>query len=301
MSCAFLIIAHADVELLRRLVRQLKGHDVFVHWDRKSGPPPLVEGATMIAERVSVFWAGYTQIEATAALLRAALASGKSYTKIMLLSGACYPIKPVDELVAMFEADGGHNYINAVKVDESPHLRELVRPPVFRDALFPDWARRTKLGDLLERVVRRALNTFLKLFSKSRPPGLELFHGSQWWALSGEAAAFALNRIDTDPAIAKFYRRTFASDEQVFQTIIRNSEFASLCAPTLPFTGRGTYQTANLHIIDPSLSKWFDVSDIDLVGKSDAFFVRKVSSSRSGPLLDWLDEHRLAKAAAKDS
>jgi hypothetical protein len=94
-----------------------------------------------------------------------------------------------------------------------------------------------------------------------------------------------------DPAnesFVRYYQTSFASDEQFFHTILANSPFAS-AAQEIPFEGRGTYRCANLHLIDPTLSKWFDESDFERVTESGQYFVRKVRSGLSDGLLDRLD------------
>lgn len=298
MTIAFLIIAHADAPHLKRLCDRLSGHDIFVHWDRKAGPVPDIPAVTFTRERSSVFWAGFSQVVATIHAMRAALASGKTYDKLVLLSGSCYPIRAINELEQMFASDGGRNYINAVAVDRSEHLSSLVSRRLWRDQMFPLAIPRTSKINQVERLVRAGANALIERVPKPHPKGITLYHGSTWWAMSPAAAAHSVNIFDTNQALRHFYEYTFASDEQFFHTVLRNSEFAGFCAPPIADTTRGTFKTANLHIVDPSLTKWFDFADRDLIAASDRFFVRKVRSTTSGTLLDWIDEHRLAAHTA---
>lgn len=294
MTIAFLIVAHADAPHLKRLCDRLSGHDIFVHWDRKAGPLPDIAGVTFTRERASVFWAGFSQVVATIHLLRAALACSKTYDKLVLLSGSCYPIQPISSLEYLFKADGGHNYINAVAVRRSQHLSDLVAQRLWRDQVLPLGLPRNGKVTQIERAVRAGVNAMIRRIPKRALDGIELFHGSTWWAISQAAAAHVVNAYDTQSALCNFYKYTFASDEQFFHTVLRNSPFAPFCDPPIGDTARGTFRTANLHIIDASLTKWFDFSDRDVVASSDRFFVRKVRTSTSVPLLDWIDRNRLA-------
>lgn len=290
---AFLIQAHTDPALVTRLVRTLAGHDVFIHWDAKSGPAPNIPGATVIAKQVHVFWAGFTQVIATMELLRAALSSGTSYSRLVLLSGACYPIRPIPELAAMFETAGDRNFINAIRVANAPFLIRQTQRWIWRDGIFPRRLRRTHRVIRIERIVRASFNLVMRALPRRAPP-IPLFHGSSWWALTPEAAAYVLQVFDTRPNLRRFFAFTFSSDEKFIHSVLRSSLFSDTCDPAIPDDGVGLHKTANFHIIDPSLTKWFDENDIPLIQASDKFFVRKVRSETSDRLLDWLDANRLS-------
>jgi len=288
LRVAFLIQAHSDPDHLGRLTNALRGHDIFIHWDAKSGSAPVIPDVTFTDERVSVFWAGFTQVSATMAMVRTALETGHKYSKLVLISGSCYPIKPLSELLGMFADDGGRNYINAVRVAESEHLTKLVRKRMWRDAVLPKQLSRNGMVGKVERWLRAALNVAISWVPKRKPYN-DLYHGSNWWALTPDAARHALTVYEQNTNIRRYYSFTFASDEQFFQTVLRNSEFAESCGPVLPYTGRGTYKTANLHLIDKSLTKWFDINDFELIRNSDKFFVRKLRSPQSTSLVDLID------------
>jgi len=55
-------------------------------------------------------------------------------------------------------------------------------------------------------------------------------------------------------------------------------------------SGSGVWDAANLHLIDPSLSRWFEAADYEEIVASDRWFVRKVGSGISGDLCDRLDK-----------
>ncbi|WP_219729745.1 beta-1,6-N-acetylglucosaminyltransferase [Sphingomonas sp. NBWT7] len=291
---AFLVIAHQDPAHVQRLVERLQPHRVFIHLDAKV---PLDDRwksiqATFVEPRFPVYWAGYTQIEATLSLMRAALASGEIYRKLVLLSGSCYPIRPIAELERLFAADSGQNYITYIDVRQSDHHQTLVSHRYCRDAILP-WrlTSRFKPALLAEKVLRKVHELTIGQLPFRWTLPQTPYHGSQWWALAPEAATYAVRAIDGDPALVAKYRASFAADEQIFQTVIGNSPFAASATGEIPFTGRGTWKTANLHLIHQSLSKWYTIDDLDEVLASGRFFVRKVNSAHSTALLDALDQH----------
>lgn len=290
---AFLILAHSDPQHLQRLVDRLQPHAVFVHWDLKSKPIRCPVGATLIRPSISVYWAGFSQVQATIELIREALRSGEKFTKIVLLSGACYPIKKIEELNQYFKYDKDHNYLKSVCVEDSEHLKMLVKKIKWRDGIFPHKYTRGKVGNFTERAVRKIIEAIVSLFPKRRPRGLELYHGSNWWALSQECCRYILDLFEKRMDIKRFYRLTFSSDEQIFHTIVMNSEFRKDTDPVMLYRKRGTYQAANLHFIDPSLQKWFDERDFFMLRDSQKFFVRKVKTGISNKLLDMIDNKLL--------
>jgi hypothetical protein len=88
-------------------------------------------------------------------------------------------------------------------------------------------------------------------------------------------------------------RRAGFPDEHYIHTIVGNSQFARKATGLQKFTGIGTYRMANLHHIDPSLSKWFTELDFELLRKSDKLFVRKVRTSDGTGLVNRIDEELL--------
>ncbi|KGJ81787.1 hypothetical protein GY21_01560 [Cryobacterium roopkundense] len=294
-AIAFLVLAHADPEQVKRLVARLKPHDVFIHVDAKTTLDAAWAqvDAQLIPNRVPVYWAGFSQVHATLALLKAALATNTVYDRIVLLSGACYPSRPLPELEDLFRTNPGRNFIKYVHVRESAHLSTLIDHVYFRGGILP-WRATTRSRALLlaERVLRKCLEKASSLVTRKPLAGWTPFHGSAYWAITPEAGQHILDTVagSRGQALEKYYRRAFASDEQFFHTIIGNSSFAECSTGPQEFLGRGTYRMGNLHLVDPSLTKWFGPGDLQMVTQSPMYFVRKVRSSTSAGLLDALDQ-----------
>ncbi|MCF3128337.1 beta-1,6-N-acetylglucosaminyltransferase [Acinetobacter soli] len=292
MTIAFLIEAHDDYEHLQRLVNTLKEHDVYIHLDEKSGNPPEINNAIFISNRISVFWAGFSQIDATMALVEAALKSGKKYDRFILLSGSCYPIRPIEDLLRLFSEDNRKNYINSMRVADSKHLSQQTSKLIWRDGVFPKSLERTSNIRKIERYFRALINLVIQFFPKKKI-NYELYHGSNWWVLTEEAVSYVLNIYKTRKDINNFFKFTFASDEKYFQTLLRSGEFVGNCTKVTENDNNGTCVMPNLHLIDPSLSKWFTINDFGEIKNSSYYFVRKVRSKDGKELIDRIDSELL--------
>ena len=103
---AYLILAHHQPNALVRLLDSLKAPwaHAFVHIDLKADREPFEEAlryrndCTLIEKNlsVSIFWAGYSMVEATLRLLHRAYQHPQHFERFSLLSGVDLPIKPLD-------------------------------------------------------------------------------------------------------------------------------------------------------------------------------------------------------------
>lgn len=293
-NVAFLIVAHGDIVHLRRLCEKISPYDTFVHWDAKSGLPPSIERVVFTQRRLHVFWAGFSQVDATIELIRTALSSGRNYTHLVLMSGSCYPIRPVEDFVQHCANARNCNLMNMMRVSESDFLHQQVQRRYWRDGVLPyNWRRSPRLLKI-ERFVRAVFNLLMSGLPKRRAP-IDIFHGSQWWALTLTAAKYAVQVYENDSKLVKFFKFTFASDDKFFHSVLRNSEHVSSLPPLTDVGDSGVARTANFHVIDPSLAKWYGIDDLNVIQGSDKFFIRKVRTESSSELLDWIDANRLER------
>ena len=82
MRIAYIILCHTDPEHIRRLTKKITGgtdDEAFIHVDGKCDAAPFeqtlkdVPQAHFLCQRIPVYWGGYSAVEATVQLLRAAL------------------------------------------------------------------------------------------------------------------------------------------------------------------------------------------------------------------------------------
>jgi hypothetical protein len=294
---AFLILAHRNADQIERLCSRLRPHGVFVHVDAQAVDFPTnqlaeLPGVTVISPRRAVHWGDFSMVEATITLLSAARAVG-SFDRYVLLSGECYPAKPIAALEETFEADPRREWITLTPIAAGSDLETMT-------------GRRWRMAPLirargLDAKLRGAWNKASKMFGRDlrREIGATPYFGSQWFALSARCVGMILKFVPAHPEFVHAYRSVYAPDEHFFQTIIGNSEFGA-SAIHVEDRGVATNQSAPLHQIAPSEDRYFGSSrkDFDLVVRTGKFFLRKVSPKRSGPLLDRIDRELLSGSSA---
>ncbi len=301
---AFLVLAHGDAPLLLRLCHHLRDHAVFLHIDAKSRDFPLAPFAalpnvTLIHPRLSVHWADASMVDTTLSLLRTAVHHPETFSKYVLISGACYPVKPLSQLAALFLSDHDHNYIRFTAISPStPHLWSLVSrhwrmAPLLSDSLM---ARYPSLHPL-EKKARAVLNKLSSFRPRDfqKEVGLPIYFGSSWWAFSEPCARYIVDYVQQHPQYLQTFRSTYATDEVFYHTLVAQSPFAAQTLGPQPDEGAGTNQQTPLHLIHPSEKRVFHStqSDFDLARTTDKFFIRKVSTHETGDLLDRIDRELL--------
>jgi hypothetical protein len=280
---AFLILAHEDEQMLRRIVNRVSPlGPTYLHIDAKTNiskwqcddlPCKFVE------ERIRVFWGHWSAVEATVLLLETAL-SDPSNTRFTLLSGSHYPILSNKALELKAKPSG-----NIIGSRPAPNMPDGSRPEVdyqrrFYRTLRPNglWSR-IKNG-VMNRVVfyRRPLDW------RSVTPSSGMRAGESYWSLDREFADYCVERIRSSSPLIEYFKLIVCSDEKVFATLY--GEF-----------------TGEISLEGTTFSKWMErphqsgqfpapISRIDIeeVIPLDRFwFARKLRSSDS-MILDWLDE-----------
>ncbi|ANF45122.1 hypothetical protein AZK53_05345 [Priestia megaterium] len=294
---AYLVLAHNDPSHLKRMINALDYRaDFYIHLDLKvtidDFKSVIGEKSNIfwIDERVKVNWGGFNMVKATISLLKTCLSTGILYKRIILLSGSDYPIKSNKQIHSFFLDNQNVEFIRAFNITESKskHYVDQISSYFFMDVSF------TK-SKLLNHILRKTFNLSAFLFKKNpfvitAKEEIPVYFGSQWWAITYDCANDILNFIDDNPSIYKYFKHSFAPDEKFFHTIIFNTPHKSKTTNkgSEPFI-QGTSNWANLHIIHPSLSKWYDEDDVAEVLESEKLFIRKVNSEHSSKLLDIID------------
>jgi len=300
---AYLIAAHQDPEHLERLVGALDDRaDFFIHIDGKQQIEPFIDRIDKPnvffltdKDRVKVYWGGFSQVRATLNLLERCLEvndrNPSAYKKVVFMSGADYPIKCNNDIHRFFEEHQAVNFIRGMNITEANTAKYnyCICNYLFFDFFIykPIVTRVLRKGlNLVVNVVRKKPN-YIKKGDGSR---LDIFHGSSWWALNIDAIQYIQDYAREHKEIQEYFKYSLASDEKFFHTIFFNSHFSETnlyggAEPYVPLTSA----FANIHIIDPSLTKWFDLNDFDTIKDADQLFIRKVSSRHSKNLLDKID------------
>lgn len=291
---AYLILAHTDSQHFQKLTNALGPEcDIYVHIDSKANILDFKavqnNNVIFIKNRVSVSWASISMIEAQMSLIAEALEKGDEYTHLILLSGSCYPIKSQSAISEMFSENPHKEFIKFIDMRKSPeHYMKLISRKWFKE---PFLKTKTPFLVFIDKAVRRILNLFA--LRNEWEEGIIPYFGSQWWALTPNCCQYVLDYHLQNPQYREMNEFTFSPDEHYIHTIIGNSLFREMSVGIQSFEGRGTWRLANLHIISPSLSKWFTTDNWEEIRNSDKLFVRKIRTLDGLELVERIDDEIL--------
>ncbi len=284
----FAVLAHTEPGLFARLVERLAPYPVVVHVDARSRGDDFAGAprTTYVRERVPVRWGGFSVVRATLALYRTALDLAQPSDHIVLLSGQCYPARPVEEFADHLASSPFRQHCRAAAVLDGTAAAGCV----LKRWYFDDIPTGPGLTYLPRALLRRGIS---ELAPRRRPSvfgDVEPVAGSQWTALTADCVADLLGKAE-DPVWEKLFRTTLAPDEMFFHTLVWNSGWRSEVAdPELrPRAGRVIADFTNFHYLDRLLRGTRTLADLPAIEASGMFFVRKVGSPQSMPLLDALD------------
>ncbi len=227
-------------------------------------------------------------IDAQNLLLSAALLRKTRYTHAVFLSGSCYPLRPPSEIQRNLTHAPSTEFIKYIDMRESPdHYLRQVTEKWFTEPILP-WVRNHWLR-LADKASRKLLDRF-RLRNEWKDE-ITPYFGSQWCALTMECGQHIMRFQAQNPWYREMNKYTFSPDEHYYHTIIGNSQFAGHATGKQTFEGRGTWRLSNLHLVDPSLTKWFTMENIKALTESGKCFVRKVRSVDGQPLVDFIDSN----------
>lgn len=230
MGLAYLILAHGEPAQTARLVARLSTPQdtVIVHVDRKAELAPFAEAfarlpipPVLTRRRVAVHWGGWGIVAATVIGMRAALELERPWSHLVLLSGADYPIRSVEETQEFFAAHAGRSLLSWSAGDG----------PDFADEDRRGNAQWRWSGDLSRMLtwqvsVRGRRWTFPServpyQLPRRLPRVLSTpYQGSAWWNLTPEAVAYCVRFLRRHPSVGLHFRFVFAPDENVFQMML---------------------------------------------------------------------------------
>lgn len=279
MRMANIIVLHQYPAMAERLIKTLshRQFDFYVHLDKKVDMAPFYNLARLantfpIKERKTVHWAGFSQLEAIGASLRAIFSSGRSYDYVNLLSGQDYPIKPTGYIYDFLNTYTGHSFLSS----ETP-------PTNWWNEAHQRYTR-YHLIDYGFRGKHRLENILSHLLPEREfPLPYQLYGGplAAYWTLSGEAA-FYLSQFLSEGKFNSFFRHTWAPDEFLVNTLLMNSPFRNMII------------NDNYRYIDRSNGgshpRVLTMADLDGLQHSSCLFARKFDPNIDKQIQDQIDE-----------
>lgn len=318
---AFLLLVHGQPELFARLVQalDLDAFDIYVHVDRTVDIEPFARGVgsrvVFTRHRFDVERKCWSMVQATRELLQTAVRAHADYGYLTLLSGADYPLVPVEQLRERLDA-GSSELVHYFRIDDRPAWRARVDVRHYRDDAYArDHSRLNAPMRRLDESCRRARRVSHRILSAfgreyAPPDGWTLCGGSQWWSMTSAAARHCLGQLSRRE-VRNYFRFTDGPDELIFQSILYNSRFSSRfeaadayvrwadsvsssMLPEVIFNVRYVDWSVDRHEMPPGGGPLrgptvLDDRDFDALANSGALFARKFDARRSSGLLDRID------------
>ncbi|PIB34627.1 hypothetical protein BFP72_03985 [Reichenbachiella sp. 5M10] len=227
---AFLIIAHKNPEQLRRLVGRLVSERVvfFIHVDKKVDIKPfeyaLDDVEVVWLKRSRSQWGSIGMIKAIMGGLEAIrLIPGIS--RVTLLSGMDYPLKPVERILKFFDEHPSSDFIDIVSFDQSGWSEakiQRIRKYYFfvKDKLF-EYPINPNSPSLLRKMLDMGLSLILPK-TREFPKGLVAYGGWVWFSFSRETVRDVLSFHAMRPDLMKYVQHCLSSDEIYLHTVLGN-------------------------------------------------------------------------------
>ena len=219
---AYLIIAHRYDETFKTLLQMLDSdeNDIFVHMDKKNKQFDekecrglVKQSGLFFAERTSVTWGGYSQINSEMILLEMAV-SHKKYDYYHLLSGQDLPIKTNDYIQNFFISHQGKEFVAFDKKKFDCQTRVQYRYPLQE---MVGRNRKSKVGKFA------SLITFVqKKIHLKRNKDIRFQKGSNWFSITDDLAKYVIERKEW---VREVFKNSLCCDEIFLQTIVANSPF----------------------------------------------------------------------------
>jgi hypothetical protein len=270
MSVGFVMLCHNDLTRAAQVARHWAQNDcpVVIHVDRRTkrkNYDQMVQALAGLpnirfARRYVCEWGTWGLVAATQDAATIMLRDFAQVRHVFLASGACAPLRPVDELRAYLDARPQTNFIESVTTADVGWTVGGLDIERFTLRFPFSWRKQRQAFDFYVGLQRRLR------FRRRIPAGIVPHLGSQWWCLTRQTLTAILQNPDR-PAIDAYFRRVWIPDESYFQTMVRqvsgNVESRSLTLAKFDFQGKP-------HV--------FYDDHLSLLRKSDCFVARKIWS-----------------------
>lgn len=230
MQLAIVVQAHKNPEQVRVLLAALDHPNVRVYLHIDSAADWSIDGTGLeLLQRRRSRWGGADIVDVSLDGLRRALADGCDY--FTLISGQCFPLRPIAEIVDRF--DGAPSYVEHWPTHESVHRFQGRDRTSFysynvrgrREIAIP---RGESTSHLSHRG--RLLNALLRARSAVRPKRTfpdyaKPFTGSAWWNLDRQAAEYAVRFVQDHPDFRPWFDHAWIPDEFFFQSVLAGTGY----------------------------------------------------------------------------
>lgn len=279
---AYLIIAHGNFEILKKLLQQLDDvrNDIYVHIDKKVRVDLnefrlcVTQSKLIFVPRMRVQWGGYSMIRCELHMMRAAITG--EYRYFHLLSGVDLPLKTQDAMHGFFEKNDGKEFVSAGL--NRQHMDSYGRIGIYHPLHEIVGKRRDGWYRGLRGINRRLTKLQKKLgIDRTKKLPFPAYKGANWFDITDDLARYILEH---EAFIRKHFRMTRCADEMFLQTIAANSRFLPQITDTIL-----RYQVWNVES-----PRNLRMDDYDAIVSSGMLFARKFDEKEDFSIIERLCE-----------
>ncbi|KUF10662.1 DUF5927 domain-containing protein [Pseudoponticoccus marisrubri] len=268
MTVGIVMLVHTALNRAEEVARHWTrgGCPVVIHVDRIVPKPAFDAFVESLSDCPSILfsrrhrceWGTWGLVAASQDAAELMLNRFEEVRHVYLASGACLPLRPVEELVEYLAMRPRTDFIESATTADVPWTVGGLDHERFT-MYFPfSWRKHRYLFDRFVEFQRQIG------FRRRVPKGLVPHMGSQWWCLTRQTLSAILQDPDR-PKYDRYFRRVWIPDESYFQTLSRlystNIESRSLTLSKFDFQGKP-------HI--------FYDDHLQLLRRSDCFVARKI-------------------------
>ncbi|WP_397541651.1 DUF5927 domain-containing protein [Roseovarius salis] len=282
MSVGIIMLVHTAFDRAEQVARHwaAAGCPIVFHVDRNVPRKTYDAFAASLSDlpdirfvtRHRCEWGTWGLVAATQTAAETMLSEFADVRHVYLTSGACLPLRPVQELIDYLEQRPTTDFIESATTAEVPWTIGGLEQERFTLRFPFAWRRQRFLFDKYVELQRKVG------YKRRIPNGIVPHMGSQWWCLTRQTLSAILEDPDRK-VYDRYFRRVWIPDESYFQTLSRlysrNIESRSLTLSKFDYQGKP-------HI--------FYDDHLQLLRRSDCFVARKI----------WPFANRLYDAFLKD-
>ncbi|WP_051207850.1 glycosyltransferase [Butyrivibrio sp. AE3006] len=286
---AYLIIAHNEFHMLRKLISELddERNDIYLHIDKKTRYVDEQKISSWVNKSriyfirpMKIYWGTISVLKCELKLLEAATI--QKYHYYHLISGVDFPLKSQDYIHELLE-DESSQFIRCHRAgEENDSFLYKVRYfyPLLGMVGKDDFMGPGKKNKFMRSLVKIQWKSVeiqkrLGIDRTKKDKGLCFYKGDQWFSITHELALFILQNKDE---LIKRYKLTNGPDEIAISTLAMNSEFA------------GNIKNNSLRMIDWEKGDPYEykLEDLNELEQSEAVFARKISFDNAPDLVNAL-------------
>lgn len=239
MKIGYIILCHKEPKLVAEIAERVtKGTEniAVIHVDLKSDIEKFkneistTDQIIFVENRVSIYWGGFSSIEATMTALQ--LAMQYNCDRYVLLQGCDYPLHTNDYIAQFFEQNKNVEFLKAYNVTKSNRKYNYMK--CFGYHIYDGIDRGKKC---LSTYIARSFTAINKLGvkyrkgyyqNKSNGEKYDVYWGWGHFAITHECAAYILSIYMNDVSFNRYFKHIFPVDETYLQTIVYNSPFKNM-------------------------------------------------------------------------